>query len=281
LAAALILPAIAAIHGIVLAALHVDGTALSVCLPFNYQSLTVQCSGAVDMDIYGVFQICTIGILTAPASVRLSKTYFNLAGRNVLFIWTMLVVAGEHPPWPTGAPCSSTLTTTGLLALTVEFFRAHSSPCTDDGSGQPLYSGSEFPYGNTTCGLVCSVNRGPHSPMREGSADNIYVVPAPYALTFGAATLIAAACCVPGILSMVSIWDKVVRTNWAKQFGDPDADLVIEGTNGATVGGMKTVNEVIRRLLSVVEIPVVRNSRNLSPTSFQKTLEFHDALWKE
>jgi hypothetical protein len=93
--------------------------------------------------------------------------------------------------------------------------------------------------------------------MREGSADNIYVVPAPYALTFGAATLIAAACCVPGILSMVSIWGKVVRTNWAKQFGDPDADQVIEGTNGATVEGMKTVNEVIRRLLSVVEIPVV------------------------
>ncbi|KAK4128036.1 hypothetical protein N657DRAFT_606994 [Parathielavia appendiculata] len=217
LAAALTLPAIAAIHGIVLAALHVDG--------------------AVDMDIYGAFQLCAIGILTAPASVRLSKTYFNLAGRNVMFIWTMLVVAG-------------------LLALTVEFFRAHSSPCIDDGSGHPLYHGSMFPYGNTTCGLFCSVERGPSSPMRKGSADNIYVIPTPHVFTFGAATLVAAACCVPGILSMVSTWDKIVRTNWSKQFGDPDADQVIEGTNGATVGGMKDVNNVIRRLLSVVEIPV-------------------------
>ncbi len=50
--------------------------------------------GAVDLDIYGAFQLCTIGILTAPATVRLSNTYFNNPGRNVLFIWTMLVLAG-------------------------------------------------------------------------------------------------------------------------------------------------------------------------------------------
>ncbi|KAK4098007.1 hypothetical protein N658DRAFT_518282 [Parathielavia hyrcaniae] len=218
LAAALTLPAIAAIHGIVLAALHVDG--------------------AVDMDVFGAFQLCAIGILAAPASVRLSKTYFNLAGRNVMFVWTMLVVAG-------------------LLALTVEFFRADSSPCSDDGSGQPLYRGSKFPYGDTTCGLICSVEEGPHSPMRKGSANDIYVIPTPHVFRFGAATLVAAGCCVPGILSSVSTWDKIVRTNWAKKFGAPDADQVIEGTNGATIGGMKDVNNVIRRLLSVVEIPML------------------------
>ncbi|KAK3303649.1 uncharacterized protein B0T15DRAFT_486999 [Chaetomium strumarium] len=224
LAAALIFPATAAIHGIVLAALHLDD--------------------AVDMDIYGAFQFCAIGILTAPATVRLSRTYFNNPGRNVLFLWTMLIASNNL------SVC------TGLLALTVEFFRAHSNPCTDNGSGQPLYRGSLFPYGHTTCGLTCSAEDGPYSPMRDGSADNVYVVPTPRVLTFGAATLVAAACCIPGILSMVSLWDKILRTNFVKQFGDPDANKLIDGTNGATEGGMKNINEVIRGLLSRVEIPV-------------------------
>jgi hypothetical protein len=93
--------------------------------------------------------------------------------------------------------------------------------------------------------------------MRGGSADNIYVVPAPNVISFGIATLIAAACCIPGVLSMVSTWNKILKANWAKQFGVPETDEVIEGTNGATVKGMKGVNDVIRRLLSRVEVPVV------------------------
>ncbi|KAK4147367.1 uncharacterized protein C8A04DRAFT_34090 [Dichotomopilus funicola] len=219
LAAALILPAIAAIHAIVLAALHVDN--------------------AIDMDVYGALQICCIGILTAPACVRLSNTYFKAPGRNVLFAWTVLVIAG-------------------LLALAVEFFRAQSSPCLDDGQGYPLLNKMPFPYGETTCGLVCEsgVKGSPASPMRTGSADNIYVVPTPSILTFGAATLVAAASCVPGVLSMVSIRHKITKEEWTKKFGGVDADEPIEGTNGATRRGMKDVNDVIRGLLSVVEIPV-------------------------
>lgn len=50
------------------------------------------------MDIYGALQMCSIGILTASATARLSKTYFNNPGRNVLFVWTVLVVAGEWLP---------------------------------------------------------------------------------------------------------------------------------------------------------------------------------------
>ncbi|KAL2018105.1 hypothetical protein VTK56DRAFT_1291 [Thermocarpiscus australiensis] len=217
LAAALIFPAVAAIHGIVLAALHVDD--------------------AVDMDVYGAFQLCSIGILTAPATVRLSSTYFNNPGRNTIFAWTVMVLAG-------------------LLALTVEFFRSTPTPCTDGGSGQPLYNLSDFEFGRTTCGLTCSVEEGPFSPMRNGSANNIYVVPAPTVLTFGTATLLAAASCIPAILSMVSMWDKILRINWKERFGGPDADELIEGTNGATVGKMKSVNDMIRAFLSVVEIPL-------------------------
>jgi hypothetical protein len=52
--------------------------------------------GAVDMDIYGAFQLCSIGILAAPVAVRLSTTYFyKISGRNIIFLWTGLVLAGK------------------------------------------------------------------------------------------------------------------------------------------------------------------------------------------
>ena len=51
--------------------------------------------GKVDMDLYGALQLCSIGILTAPVTARLSKTYFNNPGRNTIFAWTVLVLAGK------------------------------------------------------------------------------------------------------------------------------------------------------------------------------------------
>lgn len=50
--------------------------------------------GAVDLDIYGAFQLCAIGILAAPVTARISSTYFNDPGRNTIFLWTMLLLAG-------------------------------------------------------------------------------------------------------------------------------------------------------------------------------------------
>jgi hypothetical protein len=96
--------------------------------------------------------------------------------------------------------------------------------------------------------------------MRQGSANDIYVIPAPEKLTFGAATLLAAACCIPAILSLASMWNKILEINWTRRFGNPDRnkkqDEVIEGTNGATLGTMNKVNEMIRSFLSVVEVPI-------------------------
>ncbi len=57
--------------------------------------LFVSTIGAVDMDIYGAFQLCAIGILAAPVTVRLSKTYFYDPGRNTIFLWAGLILAGE------------------------------------------------------------------------------------------------------------------------------------------------------------------------------------------
>ncbi|ATZ50830.1 hypothetical protein BCIN_06g03090 [Botrytis cinerea B05.10] len=220
LAAALLFPAVAALHGIVLAAVHVDG--------------------AVDMDIYGAFQLCSIGILAAPITVKLSRTYFfETPGRNTIFLWTGLIFAG-------------------LLSLTVEFIRISTSPCLTDGDGHPAYfTLGNFTYGST-CGLTCDVTSGPFSPLRGGSANNIYVIPAPNKLTFDTVTLLSAACCIPAILSLVSMWNKIRETNWNNRFGHKEEriDAPIEGTNNATVGKMKEVNSLIRFFLSAIEVPV-------------------------
>jgi hypothetical protein len=54
--------------------------------------------GAVDMDIYGAFQLCSLGILAAPATVKNSKTYFLDPGRNIIFLWTGLILSGKKYP---------------------------------------------------------------------------------------------------------------------------------------------------------------------------------------
>ncbi|KAM7198719.1 hypothetical protein V8F20_006034 [Naviculisporaceae sp. PSN 640] len=219
LAGALIIPAVAALHGIILAIMHIHG--------------------AVDMDIYGAFQACTIGILAAPITVKLSKTYFNDPGRNTIFLWTILLLAG-------------------LLSLTVEFYRVSPTTCNLlDKTGTSITDPSLFPYGEgSICGLTCSVEDGPYNPMRKDAVNNIYVIPVPGTpLTTGTATLIAAACCIPAILLLVSMWNTILENNWQSRFGRKDEDLddIIEGTNAATLRKMRIVNKRIGSFLGIVE----------------------------
>ncbi|KAJ5279264.1 hypothetical protein N7478_004636 [Penicillium angulare] len=220
LAAVLLFPAVAALHGIVLAAIHIDG--------------------AVDMDVYGAFQLCAIGILTAPATVRLSKTYFNNPGRNIIFLWTVLLLAG-------------------LLSLTVEFLRIKPIICPSDDAATTIWAETKMFYYNSTCGLQCTEDRGPQSPLRQGSANNIYVIPSPHQLDFDTATLLAAACCIPAILSLVSTWIKILDKNWEKlsrgKRREKDNEP-IEGTNGATPIQMTGIAEKIRGWLTLIEIPI-------------------------
>ncbi|KAF4766633.1 hypothetical protein N7455_005702 [Penicillium solitum] len=225
LAAVLLFPAIAALHGIVLAALHVDG--------------------AVDMDVYGAFQLCAIGILTAPATVRLSRTYFNNPGRDIIFLWTVLLLAG-------------------LISLIVEFMRLKSSICPVDDPASIHWAstggkrGGRFQYGSN-CGIACTPDNGPVSPLRLKAANNIYVIPVPHQLSFNATTLIAAACCIPAILSLVSMWIKILDDNWEKfSNGKPKQkpDEPILGTNGATITHMNGITNKISKWLALIEIPV-------------------------
>ncbi|KAF2211309.1 hypothetical protein CERZMDRAFT_112742 [Cercospora zeae-maydis SCOH1-5] len=191
LAAALLFPVVAAIHAIVLVSEHIDE--------------------AIDMDVYGAFQICAIGALVAPVTVRISGTYNNEAGRNSIFVWAMIILAG-------------------LLSLTVEFWRINGFRCFEDDHGNPLSSNPNlFPYENATCGVVCNEDDGPFSPLRGGSAKNIYLIPAPTRLNFNAATLLSAACCIPAILLCVSTWLKILEINYKKMFGDAETLGEIRG----------------------------------------------------
>lgn len=195
-------------------------------------------SDAVDMDIYGAFQLCALGILAAPLTARISRTYFNNPGRNLIFLWFGLILGG-------------------LLSLTVEFLRTKTHECSHTDSGIPLTHISDWHYGDT-CGLICSEDEGPFSPMRQDAANNIYVIPAPTVFSLGTATLLSAACCIPPILSMASMWNKILEINWRARFGHDtaeDPDSLIEGTN-ATPTTVKGINSRIRRFLEVVEAPV-------------------------
>ncbi|KAI9766573.1 MAG: hypothetical protein M1839_004871 [Geoglossum umbratile] len=210
-----------AIHGIVLTALHSDDV--------------------VDMDVFGAFQLCAIGILAAPVTVKLSSTYFNDPGRNFIFSWTILILVG-------------------LLSLTVKFSRSNTSPCPYNDSGQPLSPDPRlFNYNNPpTCNLTCSTTLGPFSPIRQGSANNIYVVPAPERITFGMGTLLAAACCIPAILHLVTMRNTIAEINWKSRFGNQDVDeqALIKGTNGATLKSMAGVDAGIGKFLIIPEVLV-------------------------
>ncbi|KAH8178559.1 CoA-transferase family III [Sarocladium implicatum] len=211
LAAVLLLPAVAALHGIVLAAVHDNG--------------------AVDMDMYGAFQLCAIGILAAPVTVRLSQTYFDRPGRNAIFLWTGILVAG-------------------LMSLTVEFYRADPTTCSVD---------EAFEYGPNIvrCGLDCS---RAHSPLRTGSVDDIFIIPEPRILTFGTATLLTAALCVHAILWLLSMLDKILEESSSKyrrgMRDHGDGNEPIEGTNGATRSGMERINEMVKRCVTVAVVPI-------------------------
>ncbi|KAF9691914.1 hypothetical protein EKO04_009864 [Ascochyta lentis] len=216
LAAALVVPAISALHGIVLASYSVNG--------------------AVDLDIFGAWQICSIAIIAVPFTLRRSRTYFYDAGRNIIFLWTILLIAG-------------------LIALCIEFSRVTVTDCNRNENGVSSLTVAGFPYGQARCNLTCSETDGPFSPMRGGAAKNIYVIPVPSKLSFNTAMLIAAGVCVPAILSLIFTWDKILEINWRSRREPERPDELIKGVN-ITRGEIKGINNKVRLFLGVIEMPL-------------------------
>jgi hypothetical protein len=153
-------------------------------------------------------------------------TLFPDPGRNIIFLWTILILMG-------------------LLALCVEFYRVTPIGCSIDD------------YEHATCHLTCSEDKGTSSPMRGGAAGNVYVIKVPRILTFNASMLLAAAFCIPAILSLIFTWDKVLEINWKRRrdVEQEQLDARVEGAN-ITVGELKGINSVVTTFLSVIEIPL-------------------------
>lgn len=143
----------------------------------------------------------------------------------------------------------------GLLSLTVEFYRTNPVGCTD--ATIPA-DPADFSY-QSTCNLQCDPENGPFSILRGGSANNIYVVPAPERLSFAMATLLSAGCCIPAILSLISMRNRILDINWRTRAGrdgqEDEMDMPIEGTR-ATLKSLKKINETIKNFLTVVEVAV-------------------------
>lgn len=137
----------------------------------------------------------------------------------------------------------------GLLSLAVEFFRTKSQICKSSSGG--LISLVDFNYGTTNCSLVCTEELGPFSPMRTDAANNIYVIPAPTLLTFGTATLLCAACCIPAILTLISMWNKILEINWKSRF-----TVDTEKKSDPEEKKVKAINSLIKRFLNVIEAPL-------------------------
>jgi hypothetical protein len=208
------------------------------------QHLTTTFLGAVDLDIFGAWQLCSIAIIAVPTTLRISGTYFKAAGRNLIFVWTILLISG-------------------LIALCVEFSRVTATDCNHDKAGLPTLSVAGFPYGNVQCGLVCSEEKGPFSDMRGGSAKNIYVIPVPSMLTFNAAMLIAAGVCIPAILSLIFTWDKILESDyWTRRKSQPDNEETKRrqaqqsDAIRLTDDEVKGINNTVKRFLGVIEIPL-------------------------
>ncbi|KFY14216.1 hypothetical protein V492_02781 [Pseudogymnoascus sp. VKM F-4246] len=215
MAAVWLFPAVTALHAIIIASVRVNG--------------------AIDMDIYGSFQICLTGILSAPVTFKLSRMFYGRSpGRNTILLWTALLLGG-------------------LLSLLVEFMRAQVFPCKQDEFSNPIsLDPSKFPY-NTTCGLTCSIEKGPFSPLREGSGNNIYIIPAPNKLTFGTATLFAAAGCIQVILSLMSMLYGQLEINWQRSFDDwqENEDRRVDSTRMA----MSRIQDQAKMYSRVLSLP--------------------------
>ncbi|KAI4677635.1 uncharacterized protein J4E84_008953 [Alternaria hordeiaustralica] len=67
--------------------------------------------------------------------------------------------------------------------------------------------------------------------------------------------LLSAGFCIPAILSLIFTWDKILEINWKRRRHVEPLDARIEGAN-MTVGEMKGINNVVRKFLSVIEIPL-------------------------
>lgn len=115
------------------------------------------------------------------------------------------------------------------------------------------------------CGLKCTEEDPPFSPMRGGAARNVYVIPAPDKLTFNTALIIGVGCCIPAILSLAFTSIQDLENSYKRRF-DPedmrqDLNQHISGTNNFTLRNLLSMEgEVRRRYQYWIEVPLFGTS---------------------
>lgn len=68
------------------------------------------------------------------------------------------------------------------------------------------------------CALKCE---DVFSPIRQDPQNTAQYILVPHkGMTLDTATLFCAACCIPALLSLVVMWQQVVRANWQLLYGD-------------------------------------------------------------
>lgn len=46
------------------------------------------------MDVYGAFQLCSIGVVAAPLTVSMRSTYYYNPAKKIMLVFTGLILAG-------------------------------------------------------------------------------------------------------------------------------------------------------------------------------------------
>nr|POE71909.1 hypothetical protein CFP56_11785 [Quercus suber] len=143
-----------------------------------------------------------------------------------------------------------------------------------DSSGSPVTTEvDDFPYG-ISCNLTCDPLVGPFSSIRGGSANNIYVIPAPE-FNFNTATLICGGCCIPAILLLVSMWFKILEVNLKKESSSSSTHETEDRGSIETTRGSGTGSD---EMIGVIPQPESTSSEKSQETNDQERVEQTPAI---
>ncbi|KAH8917877.1 hypothetical protein BT69DRAFT_626296 [Atractiella rhizophila] len=167
---------VSSVHAIVLAANRVEGV--------------------VNLDNWGAFQITVIGLLAAPTMVRYSNTYFHLPGRNLIFVSTVLNLAGS-------------------LSLSYSFYNAKAFDCFSEGI-DPILDFSLDSLNSTNATTTCTMWLAslPLSCKSGGGGKCTLTVAPARGLTLENAKFLSASSSFLAILYLLFMWWKVA--NWSQ-----------------------------------------------------------------
>jgi hypothetical protein len=139
----------------------------------------------------------------------------------------------------------------GLLSLIVAFYRASPEPCLDSQDNNVTVSNFTNVTSSQASQVICTPQCNYTTVIRTDPSNPSQWVLAPNrGMTINTATLLCAACCIPAILSLISVWQKVMHISWIKRWTRrPNTpDTVGGGTNEKPPEGL-TLEELHERTI--------------------------------